>query len=174
MRLEQFSKSANLFFLFKLQIQQWVSNQYTSVRDVHSWRNYNQFWKWCQRSGGSGSNLRHGSLGTHIRLFPDIWKYLNSNIQPVRLSAFIFDGVTCRQQIVSFGCSNDTGTTCKNSARKRFLIAITYTLSFIQMILFCKIERVIRLSISKCSQFGNGLFRVVKKLITTAISAIKT
>ena len=29
------------------------------------------------------SHLRHGSLGTHIWLFADIWKYLNSDIQPV-------------------------------------------------------------------------------------------
>ena len=28
-------------------------------------------------------HLRHGSLGTHIWLFANIWKYLNSDIQPV-------------------------------------------------------------------------------------------
>ena len=28
-------------------------------------------------------HLRHGSLGTHIQLFADISKYLNSDIQPV-------------------------------------------------------------------------------------------
>jgi hypothetical protein len=34
-------------------------------------------------------------------------------------------------------------------------------------------EGVIKLSIPKCSQFGNGPFHIAKKLITPAISTIK-
>jgi hypothetical protein len=43
----------------------------------------------------------------------------------------------------------------KNSACKDFAIAIKFTLSPIQNILFCKIEAVIRLSVLKKTSFGN-------------------
>ena len=33
--------------------------------------------------GGVNIHLRHGSLGTHIQFFANIWKYLSFNIQPV-------------------------------------------------------------------------------------------
>jgi len=53
------------------------------------------------------------------------------------------------------------------------VIAVKFILSPIQNILFCKIEAVIRLSVLKKTSFGNQLFCVVNKLITTAILTIK-
>jgi hypothetical protein len=58
-------------------------------------------------------------------------------------------------QIVSFGCINDGDHTHENSVCEGILIAIKYTLPSIQNILFQKVEGVIRLSVSKGSQFGN-------------------
>ena len=53
------------------------------------------------------------------------------------------------------------------------MIAIKYIYSPIYKNLFYKTVGVIQLFVSEGSQFGNWLFRVVKKLITTAISTIK-
>ena len=53
------------------------------------------------------------------------------------------------------------------------MIAIKYIDSPIYKNLFYKIVGVIQLFVSEGSQFGNWLFRIVKKLITTAISTIK-
>jgi hypothetical protein len=43
-------------------------------------------------------------------------------------------------QIVTFGCNNNIDDTCKNSAHKKFLTDVKYSLSSIQNGLFHKIE----------------------------------
>ena len=87
----------------------------------------------------------------------------------VRQATFISHYITCQPQNLYFACSN-TNENLKNSVCKVLQIHIKYTYPYIQKILFCEIEGVIRFSLSRSSQLGNQPYLSMKKLITTTIS----